>query len=296
HSYPEALLTMNVSAATAMDPHWYDQLLDVIRTNGQAANRLTVEITETVALNDLQSSRRFVDQLRQAGCNVAIDDFGAGYTSLRNLRELPVNILKFDGSFCRDLENNRDNQYMVRSLIDLSNKFNLKTVAEWVETRQDSELLRAWGIDYVQGNYHGAASIIPPWGEPQVNIFDVSSSAINESIAKAASDPTSLEVFSFAIPRKLSIDTSPPMPADLEVVTNTLIQEMSEAIAAVQPEISRTLSASTADDLTTEAPLLDFSDIDQSITNLRAALSDLTIAKELPPSEEFELTMEADAA
>ena len=296
HSYPEALLTMNVSAATAMDPHWYDQLLDVIRSNSQTASRLTVEITETVALNDLQSSRRFVDQLRHAGCNVAIDDFGAGYTSLRNLRELPVNILKFDGSFCRDLENNRDNQYMVRSLIDLSNKFNLKTVAEWVETRQDSELLRAWGIDYLQGNYHGAASIIPPWGEPQINTFDVSSSAINESIAKAASDPTSLEVFSFAIPRKFSIETSPPFLIELEVGTNIPPQEMPEAIAVVQPESPHTLSASTADEPTTEAPLLDFSDIDQSITNLRAALSELTTAKELPPPEEFEFAVEADAA
>ena len=268
----------------------------MIRSNSQTASRLTVQITETVALNDLQSSRRFVDQLRHAGCNVAIDDFGAGYTSLRNLRELPVNILKFDGSFCRDLESNRDNQYMVRSLIDLSNKFNLKTVAEWVETRQDSELLRAWGIDYLQGNYHGAASIIPPWGEPQINTFDVSSSAINESIAKAASDPTSLEVFSFAIPRKFSIETSPPFPIELEAGTNTPSQEMPEAIAVVQPESPHTLSASTADEPTTEAPLLDFSDIDQSITNLRAALSELTTAKELPQPEEFEFTVEADAA
>ena len=296
HSYPEALLTMNVSAATAMDPHWYDQLLEVIRANSHAANRLTVEITETVALNDLQSSRRFVEQLRNAGCNVAIDDFGAGYTSLRNLRELPVNILKFDGSFCHDLANNRDNQYMVRSLIDLSNKFNLKTVAEWVETRQDSELLRAWGIDYLQGNYHGAASIIPPWGEPQVSTFDVSSSAINESIAKAASDPTSLEVFSFAAPRQFPTETRAPLLVNVKVVSSTPPEEIEEAILAVQPEISRALPASNVGESAGDAPLLDFSDIEQSITNLRAALSELTTAKELPPPEKFEFTSEADAA
>ena len=295
HSYPQAMLTMNVSAATAMDPHWYDQLLDIIRANHQAASRLTIEITETVALNDLKSTRRFVDNLRNAGCGVAIDDFGAGYTSFRNLRELPVNILKLDGTFCTNLENNRDNQYMVRSLIDMSGKFNLKTVAEWVETERDAELLCSWGIDYLQGNFLGAASMTPPWGEAQANTFDVTAHATQASIIEAASDPTSFEVFSFAIPDKLA--------AELSQVVESRIQQKPTFMQAEWPEVEVEQAVAEAEQ---QAPLaafestniiaLEFSDIDDSIANLRAALSELTIAKEQTQREEFVLTSEADAA
>ena len=73
---------------------------------------------------------------------VAIDDFGAGYTSFRNLRAMPVDMLKIDGTFCRDLPRNADNRYFVRALIDLARAFGLRTVAEWVETEEDAELLR----------------------------------------------------------------------------------------------------------------------------------------------------------
>ena len=296
HAYPQAMLSMNVSASTATDPHWYEQLLDVIRSNEKAANRLTVEITETVALNDLKSTRHFVDQLRNAGCSVAIDDFGAGYTSFRNLRELPVNILKLDGSFCHDLSNNADNQYMVRNLIDLSAKFNLKTVAEWVETAKDAELLKDWGIDYLQGNFLGTASITPPWGEPQTNIFDVSLDAVHDSIVGAASDPTGVEIFSFAVPAQQShyrentgerelakivdVLSEPQLQPIMALVSHTQVNEITEAQSIHHEKDS----------------VLNFSDIDNSIANLRSALSDLTFAKEQPVSDDIELAVEEEAA
>ena len=95
-----------------------------------------------MALGDLDETVRFTSALRDLGCAVAIDDFGAGYTSFRNLKALNVDILKLDGSFCASLAENPDNQYFVRSLIDLARKFELKTVAEWVETAEDAEFLR----------------------------------------------------------------------------------------------------------------------------------------------------------
>lgn len=282
HAYPQAMLSMNVSAATATDPHWYEQLLDVIRDNEKVASRLTVEITETVALNDLKSTRHFVEQLRNAGCSVAIDDFGAGFTSFRNLRELPVNMLKLDGSFCHDLSNNADNQYMVGSLIDLSAKFKLKTVAEWVETPEDAKLLKDWGIDYLQGNFLGAASIAAPWGEPQINTFEVSSNAVNDSIVEAASDPTSIEVFSFAIPHQKSF----------EIVN--LAKDQSEKLAGLMQEPQHQPIVEYGHE--EYGSILNFSDIDSSIANLRTALSELTVAKERPASEDTERTIEEVAA
>jgi diguanylate cyclase (GGDEF)-like protein len=257
HAYPEAHLSMNVSGITATDPYWYDQLLDVIFANGNAASRLTVEITETVALNDIRATRKFVEKLREAGCSVAIDDFGAGYTSFRHLRELPVNILKLDGSFCCDVKSNRDNEHMVRSLIDLSGKFNLKTVAEWVESAEDAEALTDWGIDYLQGNYLGEASIIVPWNKTETNRFDLSPRTAPEIHinVSATEEPVAPEHQLIA--------------ADAEIV-----MENGEAPITVETPTPGEENAAPAE--------LDFADIDHSIANLLSALEDLSKACATP--------------
>jgi diguanylate cyclase (GGDEF)-like protein len=160
---PQAQLTLNVSGITATDPRWFNQTMQMLAEEKEVTSRLTVEITETAALNDLTETARFIAGLRQLGCAVAIDDFGAGYTSFRNLRVLNVDMVKLDGSFCENLSTNRDNQYFVRSLIDLARKFELKTVAEWVQTQEDAKLLKSWGIDYLQGAIYGDAITDPSW-------------------------------------------------------------------------------------------------------------------------------------
>ena len=163
NKFPDARLSFNVSGTTATDPRWYPQIIEILASNRNVTGRLIVEITETVALGDLRETIRFVEQLRELGCGVAIDDFGAGFTSFRNLRAMPVDILKLDGTFCSNLSGNSDNQYYVRSLIDLARNFNIRTVAEWVETEADAALLRQWGIDLMQGNLFGEASLSLPW-------------------------------------------------------------------------------------------------------------------------------------
>jgi diguanylate cyclase (GGDEF)-like protein len=162
-SYPESNIAFNVSGITATDPRWFSQMTEVLGAHRDINPRLTVEITETVALSDLDETARFTTSLRELGCKVAIDDFGAGYTSFRNLKALNVDILKLDGSFCQDLKSNSDNEYFVRSLIDLAKKFDLLTVAEWVQSPDDAELLKTWGIDFMQGNLFGAAMLDLPW-------------------------------------------------------------------------------------------------------------------------------------
>lgn len=162
-AYPQARLTFNVSGITATDPRWFGQLTEILKAHREVTPRLTVEITETVALGDLDETVRFTRTLRDLGCRVAIDDFGAGYTSFRNLKALSVDILKLDGSFCANLAENPENQYFVRSLIDMARQFQIKTVAEWVETPEDAEFLRQLGADYLQGNLFGKASLEVPW-------------------------------------------------------------------------------------------------------------------------------------
>ncbi len=165
NKYPDAKLSFNISGTTATDPRWYPQIIEILASNRNVTNRLIVEITETVALGDLRETIRFVEQLRELGCGVAIDDFGAGFTSFRNLRAMPVDVLKLDGTFCSQLSGNSDNQYFVRSLIDLARTFKIRTVAEWVETEEDAALLREWKVDLMQGNLFGEAHLDPPWAE-----------------------------------------------------------------------------------------------------------------------------------
>ncbi len=162
-SAPGIDLSLNISGATAADPAWLANLTAFISTHQNVAKQLIVEITETVAIADIEETIKFVDNVRDLGCRVAIDDFGAGYTSFKNLKLLNVDMVKVDGSFVENLRNNPDNQFFVRTLIDLARNFNLKTVAEWVEDERDAELLRQWGVDYLQGHLFSAAQVEKPW-------------------------------------------------------------------------------------------------------------------------------------
>ena len=173
HSYPQAHLSMNVSGATATDPRWFNQLTDIIAANASVANRLTVEITETIALGNIKETFGFVETLRNIGCSVAIDDFGAGFTSFRNLRDLPVDIIKLDGSFSQNLSNNSANQYLVKTLVELGHKFSLKVIAEWVENEEDLAILKTCGVDLLQGHLFGAATLTLPWEKTQELVFPV---------------------------------------------------------------------------------------------------------------------------
>ncbi len=161
---PDLHLAINISGVTATDARWFDMFVDYIGANKQVGERLTVEITETVALADIEETVKFVERLKSFGCKVAIDDFGAGYTSYRNLQILDVDMVKLDGSFCKNLASNPDNQYFVKSLVDMAKRFDVKVIAEWVQRQEDADLLKQWGVNYLQGHLYGIASIDPPWG------------------------------------------------------------------------------------------------------------------------------------
>jgi diguanylate cyclase (GGDEF)-like protein len=160
-SHPGVRISINISGTTATDPRWFPEITAILAASSDVADRLLVEITETVALGDLADTSRFVQQLRNLGVTVAIDDFGAGYTSFRNLRAIPVDMLKIDGSFCHDLEADADNRHFVQALIQLARAFGLRTVAEWVETDADADMLQSWGIDMMQGKLFGEADTLP---------------------------------------------------------------------------------------------------------------------------------------
>jgi len=155
HARPALSLGVNVSGTTAGDPSWLKSFIDHVRANVSVANRMIVELTETAALHHFEENANFVSQLRELGCRVAIDDFGAGYTSFRNLQMLRVDMVKIDGAYVQGLCSSPDNQIFVRTLVDLAKNFKLKTVAEWVGSEAEAELLESFGVDYFQGFHFG---------------------------------------------------------------------------------------------------------------------------------------------
>ena len=161
--HPEVRLGFNISGLTAADRPWLRALTSQLRNRPEIASRVVIEITETAALYDLEESARFVTALREAGCRVALDDFGAGHTSLRHLQTLAVDTVKIDGSFVRNLGGSPDNQVFLRHLLGLAKGFGFHTVAEGVETASEAAILHREGIGYLQGYYYGRPSLDRPW-------------------------------------------------------------------------------------------------------------------------------------
>jgi diguanylate cyclase (GGDEF)-like protein len=155
--------SVNVSPASAVDPGWWLGLGALLRANASAAERLIIEITETAAIQDVDDARGFVARVKDLGCRIAIDDFGAGYTSFRNLRKLGVDMVKIDGAFVQNIVRSNDDRAFVQTMIDLARRLGLQTVAEWVQDEEAAALLAEWGCNYLQGELIGLASADRPW-------------------------------------------------------------------------------------------------------------------------------------
>jgi diguanylate cyclase (GGDEF)-like protein len=160
---PTLRASVNVSPASAVDPGWWLGLGALLRANASVAERLIIEITETAAIQDVDDARGFVARVKDLGCRIAIDDFGAGYTSFRNLRKLGVDMVKIDGAFVQNIVRSNDDRAFVQTMIDLARRLGLRTVAEWVQDEAAAALLAEWGCDYLQGELIGLANGNRPW-------------------------------------------------------------------------------------------------------------------------------------
>ncbi len=160
---PALTLSLNVSPASTIDPDWWTRLTALLHGQGGIGERLIVEITEMAAIHDIDDTRGFVARVKDLGCRIAIDDFGAGHTSFRNLRKLGVDIVKIDGAFVQNLVRSDDDRAFARSVIELAKRLGLSAVAEWVQDETAAAMLAEWGCDYLQGALIGLASVERPW-------------------------------------------------------------------------------------------------------------------------------------
>ena len=142
---------MNLSGASLNDERFVQDTLEILARYTHVASRLCMEITESVALHDLDNTRRFIDQVRAFGVKVALDDFGAGYTSFSYLKELPADVLKIDGNFIVNINAHPANVAIVEAIVSLAVNLGMKTIAEWAEDAETVRTLAEIGVDYVQG-------------------------------------------------------------------------------------------------------------------------------------------------
>ena len=142
---------INVSGGSLNDERFVQDAFSMLANAGRIAERLCIEITESVALHDLANTRRFIDKVRSFGARIALDDFGAGYSSFSYLKELPVDAIKIDGAFVKGVHTHPANLAIVEAIVELALNLGMKSIAEWVEDDGAVETLYRLGVDYVQG-------------------------------------------------------------------------------------------------------------------------------------------------
>lgn len=151
-------VAINVSSVDLHDDNFPDRLLDQLRVAGISPRRIELEVTESVFLGrNAEIVERLLNRLSEAGISIALDDFGTGYASLSHLKQFPIDIIKIDQRFVRELHRNPDDAAIVRTVLNLAYSLGIRTVAEGIENEQQIEYLRAGGCRYGQGYYFGAA-------------------------------------------------------------------------------------------------------------------------------------------
>lgn len=160
-------IAINMSARSIGYPRWMDTLNRGLRASPTVAERLILEITESSAIVMPDIVQVFMADLQHRGIAFALDDFGAGYTSFRYLKDFYFDILKIDGQFIRDIDTDTDNQVLTQALISIGRQFEMFTVAEFVETAREAAFLTEIGIDCMQGYYFGAPTVRPVWEDTE---------------------------------------------------------------------------------------------------------------------------------
>ncbi|RYE06327.1 MAG: EAL domain-containing protein [Rickettsiaceae bacterium] len=150
-------LSVNISNFGVIDGNMLEFAENLLKKYN-VASRLIVEITETTLNNDYERTKTFINKLHSFGCKIALDDFGAGFTSLKQLQHLPVDIIKIDGSYIRNITTNYHSRYFVENIIKISEKLGVKTIAEFVENDEIAKFLVDIKIDGMQGNFFAPAS------------------------------------------------------------------------------------------------------------------------------------------
>lgn len=160
---PALRLSVNMSARSIGYPRWMETLDRGLARDATIAERLILEITESSAMLMPDLVTVFMADLHRRGVSFALDDFGAGYTAFRHLKDFYFDIIKIDGQFIRNIHTDPDNQVLTSALISIGRHFDMLTVAEAVEHPEEATFLQSAGVDCLQGYYYGMPTTRPAW-------------------------------------------------------------------------------------------------------------------------------------
>ncbi len=158
---PGISLSINISGALFGDESYCDFVESMLGNSGIDPYRVFFEITENELIPNLQTASRAITRLQKLGCRFGLDDFGSGFSSLSYLKSLPIDFLKIEGSFIRDLPNQKVNQAALQAIRIIADVLDVRTIAEFVEQPEEAELLRQLGISYGQGHFIGRPRSTP---------------------------------------------------------------------------------------------------------------------------------------
>jgi len=144
-------VSINLSGPSLTDHKFLETILRTFRNSKIPPNKICFEVTETVAVSNMDSAREFIQTLKKEGFRFALDDFGSGISSFGYLKNLPVDYLKIDGVFVKDIVEDPIDYAMVKSINEVGHLMGMKTIAEFVENDEVKGMLKAIGVDYGQG-------------------------------------------------------------------------------------------------------------------------------------------------
>jgi diguanylate cyclase (GGDEF)-like protein/PAS domain S-box-containing protein len=144
-------ISINLSGQSLTDSNIFDFIVSELEQSSIEGNKICFEITETAAISNLNTATKFISRLKNLGCQFALDDFGSGLSSFGYLKNLPVDYLKIDGMFVKDIVQDPIDHAMVKSINDIGHVMNMKTIAEFVENDEIKGMLREIGVNYAQG-------------------------------------------------------------------------------------------------------------------------------------------------
>jgi EAL domain-containing protein (putative c-di-GMP-specific phosphodiesterase class I) len=160
-------VAVNISGRTITSVPFIEKVVSLVEAKKSWAGRMMFELTESATIDDLHLADRHIQKLREHGCLVCLDDFGAGAASLAYLQQLSLDVVKIDGRYIRELQHGKREATFIRHLVQMCEELGVKTLAEMVETTQIEDAVRRAGVDYGQGYLYGAAAEIPSAPAPR---------------------------------------------------------------------------------------------------------------------------------
>lgn len=159
---PDLKYTINLAAQSIGNESVMQLIKEKLQHTGLAPEAICFEVTESVAMSDMKKAIGFLTQLQQLGCTTALDDFGAGFSSFAYLQDLPVDYVKIDGRFVKNLAGNPVDQAIVDAMNKVAQALGKQTIAEFVENEESLQILKQIGVDYAQGYHLGRPDMVLP--------------------------------------------------------------------------------------------------------------------------------------